>query len=217
MKNDLQLKSDVDEELAWDPEVNASHIGVIVQGGVVTLTGHVDSLSEKHAAERAVLRLSGVRGLALELDVKLGPCALRSDTEIAQAACAALDLNSVVPPGKVKLEVEHGQVTLTGEVEWDYQRRSAEQAVRPVIGVRAIHNRISVRPNASSQDIGAQIAAAFSRQAAREARHIDIDVADGVVTLRGKVHSVAEHRAAIGTARAARGVVRVVDGMEITG
>lgn len=215
MKTDAHLKADVTEELAWDPAVNATGIGVAVTDGVVTLTGHLDSYAEKHAAERAVQRVEGVRGIALELDVKLAADHKRSDSEIAQAAATALELNSLVPNGKIQVRVENGHVTLTGEVDWRYQMASAEQCVRPLSGVRGLSNRITIKSHASSKDVGAQIAAALARQATREAKHITVEVEGSVVTLRGKVHSLAEREAAVGAAFAARGVSRVVDKLEV--
>jgi osmotically-inducible protein OsmY len=204
MKTDMQLKTDVIDELAWDPAINAAGIGVMVKDGVVTLTGHLDSFAEKHAVEKAVRRVAGVRGIALELDVKLAAEHKRSDSEIAQAAVAALRLNSLVPEG-----------TLTGEVDWSYQFTRAEQCIRPLTGVRGLYNRITIKPRASGQDIGAQITAALTRQAMREAKHITVEVEVGVVTLWGKVHSLAEREAAVGAAFSARGVSRVVDKLQI--
>ena len=216
MKTDPQLKTDVSDELFWDPSINATHIGVIVSGGVVTLTGHLGTFAEKHAAERAVRRVSGLRGIALELDVKLAPAHKRSDSEIAQAAASALRWHSLVPDGSVMVEVEESRVTLTGEVTWDYQLRSAEQCVWPLVGVRGLNNRITVKPQVSTEDIGSQISAALGRQAAREAKHIRIDVKGGVVTLNGAVHSLAERDAAVGVAYSARGVSTVVDRLEVS-
>lgn len=215
MKTDLQLKADVTDELAWDPAINAASVGVTVKDGVVTLTGHLDSFGEKHAVERAVRRVEGVRGIALELDVKLAAEHKRSDSEIAQAAATTLRLNSMVPDGKVQIEVENGWVTLTGEVDWRYQLVRAEQAIRPLAGVRGLSNRISIKARASSKDVGAQITAALTRQAMREAKHITIEVEGGVVTLWGKVHSLAERDAAVGAAFSAHGVSRVVDKLEV--
>lgn len=217
VKTDAQLRTDVTDELAWDPAVNASNVGVIVREGVVTLTGHLDSFAEKHAVERAVRRVSGVRGIALDLEVKLPTSAQRSDSEIALAATAALGLNSLVPAGKVQVQVENGWVTLTGEVDWGYQFASAEQSIRPLPGVRGLFNRITIKPRVDSKDIGAQITAALTRQAMREARHIDIKVEGGVVTLSGKVHSMAEHDAAIGVAFSTKGVSHVVDHLQVAG
>jgi len=217
MKTDLQLKSDVTEELAWDASVNAAHIGVAVSEGVVTLTGHLDSFAEKHAAERAVRRVAGVRGIAVELDVKLSPEHERSDSEIAQAAASALHLNSLLPEGAVKVEVENGWVTLTGEVDWGYQFASAEQCVQPLAGVRGLFNEITIKPRVKETDIVRQISSALKRHAAREAKHIGIEVEGGVVTLSGKVDSLAEHDAAMGVAFSAHGVSRVVDHLQVAG
>lgn len=216
MKTDAHIKADVTDELAWDPAVNATGIGVAVKDGVVTLTGHLDSYAEKHAVERAVHRVAGVRGIAVELDVRLAAEHKRSDSDIAQAAATALQLNSLVPDEKIQVLVENGRVTLTGEVDWSYQLASAEQCVRPLAGVRGLYNRITIKSRASSKDVGAQITAALTRQAAREAKHITVEVEGSVVTLWGKVHSLAEREAAVGAAFSARGVSRVVDKLEVS-
>lgn len=217
VKTDAQLRADVTDELAWDPAVDARNVGVTVDEGVVTLTGHLGSFAEKHAVERAVRRVAGVRGIAMEVDVTLPASHQRSDSEIALAAAAALRLNSLVPENKVQVEVENGWVTLTGEVDWGYQFASAEQSIRPLPGVRGLYNRITIKPRVDVSDIGTQITAALARQAAREARHIDIKVEGGVVTLSGKVHSMAEHDAAVGVAFSTKGVSHVVDHLQVTG
>ncbi len=216
MKTDMQLKADVSAELAWEPAVNAAGIGVLVNDGVVTLTGHLDTFAEKYAAERAVRRVAGVRGLAMELDVKLAAGHQRSDSEIASAAASALRWSVFMQPDRVKVEVEKGWVTLTGEVDWAYQGRTAEQCVRNLIGVRGLTNRITVKPAVSTRDLAAEISAALKRQAEREAKKIVIDVEGGVVTLRGKVHSLAEREAAAGAAFAAPGISRIVNKLEVT-
>ena len=215
MKTDKQLRADVTDELAWDPAVNAAGIGVIVCNGVVTLTGHLDSFAEKHAAERAVRRVAGARGIAVELDVKLAPAHKRSDSEIAQAATAAVSWHALVPVDRVKVEVENGWVTLSGEVDWSYQYASAEQCIRPLVGVRGLTNAITIKARASNLDVGEQIAAALRRHAEREAHHIGVEIEGSVVTLRGSVHSLSEHDAAVGAAFSAKGVSRVVDKLEI--
>lgn len=215
MKTDTQLRADVMAELDWDVAINPTGIGVMVKDGVVTLTGHLDTFAEKHAVERAVRRVAGVRGIALELDVKLAAEHKRSDSEIAQIATSALRWSSLVPDERVKVEVEDGWVTLTGEVEWSYQLASAEQCIRPLLGVRGLTNHITIKPRASSTDIGKEITAALTRQAEREAKHIDIEVKGSVVTVKGKVRSMAEHDAVVGAAFTARGVSRVVDHLQI--
>lgn len=215
MKTDAQLKADVTDELRWDPAIKATHIGVMVDKGIVTLTAHLDSFAEKRAIEHAVRRVAGVRGIAMELDVKLASAHRRSDSEIAQAAAEALRLNSLVPESRIKVEVENGWVTLTGEVDWGYQFAAAEQCVRPLAGVRGLFNEIVVRPRVKTEDIARQITAALTRHALREARHISIEVEGGVVTLSGKVHSLAEHDAAIGVTFATHGVSHVVDRLHV--
>lgn len=215
MKTDLQLKADVSDELAWDPAIDAAAIGVAVKDGVVTVTGQLNTFAEKHAVERAVRRVAGVRGIAVDLDVKLAPEHRRSDAEIAAAAIAALRWHSMVPDDRVKVEVENGWVTLSGALDWRYQYASAEQAIRPLTGVRGLTNNITVKPRVDARNLGAQITAALTRQAQREAQHIGVEVEGGVVTLSGKVHSMAEHDAAIGTAFSAHGVSRVVDHLRV--
>ena len=215
MKTDAQLKADVIAELAWDPEINANAIGVVVKEGLVTLTGHLESLAQKHAAERAVRRVAGVRGIALEIDVKLPSEHRRSDTDIARAAMSALRWNSLVPDERVKVEVEEGWVTLSGEVDWPYQHSSAEQCVRPLSGVRGITNHVRIKPRVHGADIARQITDALTRHARREAKHVDVSVDGGTVTITGQVDSLAEHDAAIGAAFGTRGVSSVIDKLEV--
>jgi len=215
MKTDFQLKADVTAELAWEPAVNSAGIGVLVHEGVVTLTGHLDTFAEKVAAEKAVRRVAGVRGLAIELDVKLAAAHQRSDSELASAAASALRWSALLPPDRVRVEVEKGWLTLTGDVDWAYQRGTAEKCVRGLVGVRGLSNNIAIKPAISTRGVAAEISAALERQAQREARHIRIEANDGVVTLHGKVHSLAEREAAAGAALAARGVTGIVNKLEI--
>lgn len=216
MKSDFQLKSDVTAELRWDPAVNSTNVGVAVKDGIVTLGGTVDTFIQKHAVERAVRRVAGVRGIAVDLEVQLAPGHERTDADIAQAAVGALRWHSLVPQDRVKVEVEDGWVTLRGELDWAYQSASAEQAVRPLMGVRGVRNEIRLVQHASAQQIRDEITAALTRHAQREARRIAIDVEGGVVTLHGRVDSLPEHDAAMGTALAAKGVKRVIDRLEVT-
>ena len=215
MKTDVEIKADVAAELAWDPAVHVTGIGVGVKDGVVTVTGQLESFADKHAIEQAIQRVEGVRGMALELDVKLPLELQRSDSEIAQTAAASLRLNSLVPDGRVKVKVESGWVTLTGEVDWSHQLTCAGTCIRQLAGVRGLDNQITIRPRASGQNIKSEIAAALTRQALREAEHISVEVDGGVVTLRGTVRSLAEREAAIGAAFSAPGVARVVNELEV--
>jgi len=215
MKTDDQLKADVSAELRWDAAIDAAHIGVAVRDGVVTLRGKVDNYLEKHAAERAARRVAGVRGLAIDLEVSPARHGPRSDADIAQAAVHALRWHSLVPADKVKVEVEDGWVALTGELDWGYQSASAEQCIRPLIGVKGISNQIRLKQRVNPVALRTDLAAALTRHAQREANHIEIKVDGGVVTLSGSVDSLQEHDAVIGTTSAARGVTRVVDYLQI--
>lgn len=217
MKTDALLKADVLAELAWDPAINPAAIGVAVRQGLVTLTGHLDTLEQKHAAERAVRRVAGVRGIAVELDVRLVPEHRRSDSDVARAAIAALRWNSLVPDDRVQVEVEDGWLTLNGEVDWPYQLASAEQCIRPLTGVRGVTNLVTLKPHVRGLDIAGQITEALKRHAEREARHIDVEVDGGTVTLSGTVDSLAEHDAAIGAAFGTRGVTSVIDKLDVAG
>jgi osmotically-inducible protein OsmY len=215
MKTDQQLKSDVTAELAWDPTISATRIGVAARNGVVTLSGDVETYLQKHAVERAARRVAGVRGIALDLNVSLSPGHSRSDAEVAEAALHALAWHSLVPEDKVKVEVDDGWVTLTGEVDWGYQSASAEQCVRPLVGVRGVTNQVRLKERANPADLRSDIESALTRHAQREAKHIEVEVDGGVVTLRGRVDSMAEHAAVMGTAHASKGVMRVVDRLEV--
>lgn len=215
MKADADLKKDVESELSWDPSVNATHVGVAVKDGVVTLTGHLDTYAEKYAVERAVQRVEGVRALAVELDVKLAPGHVRSDAEIADAAERAFKWHALIPAERIQVKVEKGWVTLTGEVDWEYQRRHAESVVRPLTGVVAVSNHIRLKVQATPANITARIREALTRQAEREAKGIEVNVTGSTATLRGTVHSWPERAAAQGAAWSAPGITSVVNELKI--
>ena len=217
MKSDDQIRCDVIAELAWDPAVtDERRVGVAVKDGVVTLTGTMPSYMQKWSVERAARRVAGVRGLALELHVAIEPGLKRTDAEIAEAAVSALQWNTVLPPDRVRVEVEDGWVTLAGSVDLSFQSRAAQRAVQPLLGVRGVTNKLEVSTRVDAPKIKEQISAAFARRAQRDARHLAIDVDEaGIVTLRGSLDSMGEHDAAIGTAWAAPGVSRVIDRIEV--
>lgn len=215
MKTDSQIKDDVTAELGWDPAVEAGRVGVAVMDGIVTVSGTMPTYMQKWAVERAVRRVAGVRGIALDLEVSLAPGHKRNDSEIAHAAAQALGWHTALPTGRLRVEVEDGWVRLSGDVDWLYQSHTAERAVENLMGVRGVTNQIQVRTSADSQRIRDQILAAFTRHAHREAARIDVDVDGGIVTLKGRVDSMAEHDAAIGTATASPGVARVVDRISV--
>lgn len=211
MKSDTQIRDDVLAELRWDPAINETDVGVIVKDGNVTLTGHLSSYAEKYAAERAVQRVLGVKGVAVELDVRLPSNHQRTDAEIAAAVERAIEWHTLIPTEKVHPKVEKGWVTLSGEAEWDYQRRAAEGAVRNLLGVTGVTNLITLKPRVKADVVEGKIREALERQADREAKKIEVGVAGTCVTLRGKVHSLAERYAAQGAAWSAPGVTRVVN------
>jgi osmotically-inducible protein OsmY len=215
MNPDAQLRGDVVAELTWDPMITATNIGVIVKDGVVTLTGHPSSHAEKHAIERAVQRVKGVKGVAIELNVKLAAGYERTDADIAAAAERALEWNVLVPDDKVHPMVENGWVTLNGEVEWEYQGRAAEAAVRNLLGVTGITNQVVVKPKFTPGDIEKNIHDALLRQAEREAREIEVSVQGAQVMLNGKVRSFAERKAVQAAAWSAPGVASVTNNLRI--
>ncbi|VTU18052.1 periplasmic protein [Variovorax sp. SRS16] len=211
MKTDAQLRDDVQAELTWDPAIKATNVGVIAKDGVVTLTGHLGSHAEKYAVERAAQRVKGVKALAVELSVKLAPAYERTDADIALAAERALEWNVLVPDGKIKPMAEGGWITLNGEVEWEYQRRAAETAVRNLLGVTGVSNLVKVTPQVKPSEVEKNIRDALERQADREAKAVSISVNGSKVTLRGKVHSWAEFNAVQSAAWSAPGVATVVN------
>lgn len=215
MKTDTEIKSDVQDELDWDPAVTATAIGVIVNNGVVTLAGHLRSYTEKLAAERAAQRVAGVRAVVSEMQVQLGASDARGDTELAAAANHVLKWNASVPDGAVHIKVEKAWVTLSGNVEWDYQRQAAERSVRSLVGVLGITNLIAVKPRLSAVDVQRGIERALTRHALREAKHMRVQVEGSRVTLSGTVDSWAERQAAQGAAWSAPGVSSVVNELRL--
>jgi osmotically-inducible protein OsmY len=216
MKPDIQLSKNNLTELAWDSAINATDVGVIVKDGVVTLTGLLASYAEKYAAERAARRLSGVKALAVEIEVRLTPSFKRTDSDIAAAAAAkhALEWNVTVPD-TLQLKVENGWITLSGEVEWDFQRKAAERSVRNLFGVVGVSTLIKLKPNIACGDIEKSIHDALVRQAEQEVKGMQILVHGSAITLRGKMHSWAERRAAQGAAWAAQGVSSVANELTV--
>ena len=209
MKTDSEIKKDVLSELLWDPLISETKVGVTVNEAVVTLTGHLDTYAEKVAAKRAAERVSGVKAIALEIDVIPIGVHQRSDTEIALAVEHALSWNTSVPQDRVKVTVEKGWVTLKGDLDWNFQRRAMERMVRPLKGVVGITDNIQLKTLPVPLKLQERIQDALTRQAMREARRIEVSVEGSEVTLRGHVHSWAERYAAEGASWSAPGVTRV--------
>jgi osmotically-inducible protein OsmY len=208
---DKELKQQVENALDFEPSLDASDLGVSVDEGVVTLRGNVASFTEKMTAERAALHVFGVRAVANDLVVRLPTGYARTDTEIAQAAIAALKWNTSVPHERITAAVSDGWITLTGSVDWNYQKDAAGRTVHDLTGVKGVANNIAVQPHVRTTDVRDKIEAAFKRSAEIDARHISVSTQDGKVVLRGNVHSWIEREEAERAAWAAPGVQQVED------
>ena len=215
MKTDAQLQQDVIAELKWEPSINAAQIGVEVNDGIVTLAGHVSTYAEKRGAERSAQRVSGVRALTVEMDVKLAGSSKRTDADIAGTARNALQWRSAVPNDSVKVMVEGGWVTLSGDVDWEYQRQAAAGAVRYLTGVTGVSDQIAIKPKVSSTAVKSEIEAALKRRATSDAQTISVEVSGADVTLTGEVHSWSERDLAKHSAWGTPGVRSVVDNMTV--
>lgn len=216
MKTDGELQRDVIAELDWEPSVDPADIGVSVVDGVVTLNGFVKSFAEKLAAERAVRRVAGVNAIAQEIKVRFVSDPKTADHEIAKRILDMLKWSSMVPSDHVKVKVEQGWVTLTGEVNWHYQSEEAERIASLITGVTAVTNSITVAPRVAPGDVRKRIQDAFQRQANLDAASISVSVDGGKVTLAGQVRAPYERRAAEKAAWAASGVVQVEDRIVVT-
>jgi osmotically-inducible protein OsmY len=216
MKSDKQVQRDVVAELGWEPSVNAAQIGVEVSDGVVTLAGHVGSYAEKLNAERAAQRVAGVKALAVEMDVTLPGSSRRLDTDIARSAENVLQWTTSVPAECTKVKVENGWITLSGQVEWDFQRKAAAEAVRHLMGVTGVSEQITIKPRVSSTIVKSDIEAALKRRAQSHADGISVEVRGNDVTLTGIVNSWSERQLAVNSAWGAPGVHNVMDNMTVT-
>lgn len=205
-EHDVRIRDAVQHQLEWSPDVDASAVATVAQGGVVTLTGYVDTYAGKLAAERAAKSVRGVRAVANDIDVR--PKLDRTDVDVARDAVHALKLRGTVPD-TVQATVHDRHITLTGRVGWLYQRYDAEQAVRHVKGLRGVFNHIEVAKGAVARDVRHRIVEALHRNADLDARHIVVDVNEDRAVLRGTVTTWLQRQAAEQAAANAPGITRV--------
>jgi osmotically-inducible protein OsmY len=207
-RSDNSLRDDVLLELKWDPKISsASDIAVAVKDGVVTLSGFVPSFWEKDAAEKAVKRVYGVRGMANDIEVKL--FWQRTDPEIARDAVRELESHVSIPADRIKVTVKDGWVTLEGTVDWEYQKSLAQSAMKKLKGVSGVTNKIQVTPKASAAEVKSKIEEALRRSAELDARRITVEIEGSTVKLYGSVSSWAERDEAERAAWSAPGTTMV--------
>jgi osmotically-inducible protein OsmY len=208
-RTDEQIQREVLAELKWEPRVVPNEIGVVVKDGVVTLTGWVDSYVKKWGAEEAAHRVRGVKAVANDIEVRLPGSAERTDADIAAAATRALEWDAMIPLEKLDVTVSKGWVTLSGEVEWYYQKQDAERVVRRLTGVRGVSNLITLKPRITAMELKQKIEDALVRSAETDAERITVEVQGSKVILKGKVRAWAEREEAERVAWSAPGVTSV--------
>jgi osmotically-inducible protein OsmY len=211
MKPDHEIELDVKDELQWDPNLDATDIAVSVKKGVVTLAGFVKNYADKYEAESAAKRVAGVLGVANDIEVRMPSVDERPDPEIARDAVAAIKSQLPISSENIKVIVKDGWVTLEGQVEWQYQRSTAENSVRRIKGIKGVSNLIQLKPHAQPAEIKRKIQEAFRRNAEVDANRITVEARGGEVILKGTVRSWTEREEAERTAWAAPGVTKVED------
>jgi osmotically-inducible protein OsmY len=209
MKSDEEIERDVRDEIGWNPDLDSTDIAISVSEGVVTLTGFARSYVDKYEAEGAAKRVAGVRAVANDIDVRIPSVDARPDPEIARDAAQAIKAQLPNSYEQITAVVKGGWVILEGNVEWQYQRETAERAVRSLKGVKGVTNQIQVQPRVGPSEIKRQIEEAFRRNAEVDANQIRVDVHGGEVVLEGTVHSWVEREEAEKVAWRAPGVLRV--------
>ena len=209
MRSDHDIRRDVEDELRWDPDLDPTDIAVAVNSGVVTLAGFVRSYMQKYQAEAAAKRVAGAVGVVNDLEVRLPGIDERPDPEIARDAIARLKSELPFSWEKIRVVVKNGWLTLEGEVEWNYQRQRAEEAVRRVRGLKGVTNSIEVKPRVAPMEIRRKIEEALRRAAELDASRITVETTGNEVILRGTVRSWAERQEAERAAWAAPGVGKV--------
>ena len=209
MSHDSKLQQAVLAELEWEPSVNPAHIGVTADAGVFTLSGHVADYMQKHAAEAAAARVKGVKAVVEELEVKLPFDVRRGDEEIAAAAVDRLGWDVSIPRDAVKIKVEHGWITLSGEVDWWFQGQAAEQAVKRMMGVVGVSNATTIKPTVDTATLSDDITHAMHRSWFFDPKTVQVTAERGQVRLTGTVHTQHDSQLAAATAWAAHGATGV--------
>jgi osmotically-inducible protein OsmY len=217
MKTDLDIQRDVIDELKLVPFLNSAEIGVTVTNGIVTLSGVVDTYSKKTAAEMAVKKVAGVNVVAEDIEVKVSISNQKNDTDIATSISKALKWHNAFIEGNIKIMVDSGNVTLDGEVDWEFQRDSARLMIEDLVGVNSINNKIKVKPKSkpNSEDIKKNIIAAFHKSASVNAENISVEIIGTKAILRGNVYSFTEKDNAEKTALSVAGIENVDNRLEI--
>ena len=214
--SDVTLRNDVIEELSWRPDIKSEHIGVTAENGVVTLSGHVPTYTENYVAEQAVKRVSGVRAVVEDLEVRFPGVNSTADDEIAKRALNSLEWDTAIPRNAVQVKVENGWVTLSGSVDWQYQKSAALSAVRKLAGVAGVENAIVLQPQPRPADVKLRIEQALMRNAELDGKSIRVSVNGGSVTLNGVVDSLSAREQAEDAAWMAPGVTSVMDPVSYT-
>ena len=209
MKSDAQIKQDILDELVFEPNIDETQIGVIVEDGVVTLSGVVNEYHKKAVANKVAKRVIGVKAVAEDIEVKYGEDFKKTDKEIAKAAVHALEWNSKIPKENIMVFVEDGYIYLSGDVAWDYQRKEAEHSLQNLLGVKGVVNNIEIIPVAKAKNIEEQITQALERSTNLMAKGIRVQVDGDTVQLKGRVHSLKERDLIEKTAYKANGVRHV--------
>ena len=215
MKSDGQIKQDILDELVFQPNIDETQIGVVVENGIVMLTGIVDDFTKKVVANEAVKKVKGVKAVADDIEVKYGTNYQKTDKEIAKAIISAFEWNTSIPEDKITVEVSNVWVNLSGEVEYTYQKEAAKRVTASILGVKGINNTIQIAASVEPVEVKENISRAFKRSATLKAQQINVEIFEDTVKLTGQVHSLSEKRSAQKIAYFTPGVYKVKNELAI--